>query len=149
MKPRYHKQAMRLDCFPAAIGNMLKWAGYKISYKEERFKLYKITNFISGMGTDLRDCSKFLKTSAKGLNIKRKRKPKYKDVVNHLKNGGSIIFTYQVELDYFHTAFIIEFKNKKFKFVNHASWELFSRVSKKDMLKYLRRMNVIHFIEKV
>jgi hypothetical protein len=143
---------MNLDCFPTAMANMFKWAGKKVSYREERFKLYKILKFDSSEGTDFRDSERVMKIPIKGLKVKRQQNSNYKSITNILRKGGCVILSFKTNTSGYHAALIIKENKKTLTVVNYYIKELketITYVPKNVMKKYMRRENIVYFIKKV
>ena len=100
---RYVKQRNKYSCGPAAIMNVLKWAGVEFSYREKIGVLQEVCGCRPGRGTSHRNLDQALRWAVwevEGkLRIRRVRRPKLCQIEKHLKMGGVVVLNYAWERD--------------------------------------------------
>lgn len=138
---------MDLDCFPVAITNLLKWAGRRISYRNQRFIIYDLVNFDPHNGTAFFDCDSALKRDFPELILSQGPVTitSFKD---HIRTDGSIVFTYRKDSGRFHTVFVIGTTKKGFLVVGNVKKSTISTISFEKMKVYIRRRNATYFFKK-
>lgn len=100
---RYVKQRDKYSCGPAAIMNVLKWAGVKFSYREKIEVLQEVCGCKPGRGTMHQNFDQALRWAVweveDALRIRRVRRPKLCQIEKHLKMGGAVVLNYAWERD--------------------------------------------------
>ena len=92
---RYIAQQDNYSCGPAALANILKWAGFKVNCKEQKKLLKEITSCDSN-GTWPSSLDKALRIMnsllLKPIIIKRTKNLTKKELDRHLDSGGIALF---------------------------------------------------------
>jgi hypothetical protein len=96
--PRYTKQFDGFSCGPVAICNILKWGGFNVTLKAALGPIAAVCKCSRLRGTTNYHFDRSLRLFCKGfdLHVRRKYKPKLKDIENHLRDGGVVAINYKV-----------------------------------------------------
>lgn len=127
-----NKQKNDFSCGPIALLNALKWRGEKRTYRNDYQSLVKLCN-TDKFGTYDSDLFNALKASG----FKFKTTQLYSQVVDHLKQGGSVILAHIDCSNDWHYSFWYEYRFNKFYGANIDTQKSIKFVREKTMRKYL------------
>jgi len=99
-KPRYAKQRDKWSCGPTALLNVLKWAGYDVTYKDDIGWLSEECGAERTKGTFIWKFDRALRHVSKrhNLDLKMVNAPSSEVLENHVRGGGLAVVYYSYSL---------------------------------------------------
>lgn len=95
--PRYFKQRDFSRCGPVAIFNSLKWAGVDVTIKHDFSRICRLCPY-DGKGVPHVYMDRTLRKAGRGhFTARLVRRPKLREIENHLRSGGAVIFNFYWE----------------------------------------------------
>jgi hypothetical protein len=142
--PKFTKQYHKNTCFPTALLNIIKWAGFSVSYKKsiknliDRFGLRD-----KNEGTSLEEIDYYLKNNCFVLPKRIIFDCTEKQIDNELQKKRGVLLVYsfsEKEQVFCHTVFIAGGTKNSFKIVNwHGQSKTVELVSKKKISYLLKK----------
>ncbi len=113
---------MRFDCGPVAVLNVLKWFGWKVTYKKDIKRLMRecrYTNTDKFKGVQWKNVVRAVKKLGDGkLRVKVINVDHIDPLKEHLELGGAFILRHHITNKFIHYSTVVLGKNCKFRWVN-------------------------------
>lgn len=136
---RYTKQRHKRDCGAAVLANSVKWAGQRFNYSKHKDVLIEMLEIEEHDGTfPLIFQNIIIKYDMPFKVVATLERPKYKEIVDHLKDNGAIILWYRNGKYSYHVSLIIKYEDGKFYFVNHLPTEKITQLTHLNIKKMLK-----------
>lgn len=143
--PRYIQQLHDYSCAVAAVLNVGKWAGYKLTIKNDYKNIFNKIGCKQD-GTSIKNIDNFLRENFKTIKITKKRIPSFLETKNHIINNGPVLisFSWQDNLSAdgisVHIGLFTEIINNYWTGHNVCDKEKTSHISEKEIKDYFYKM---------
>lgn len=124
---RYTRQRTMSDCGPVAVLNILKWAGFKVTYKKNIAKLKKACKYVythdvytdDFIGVKWWNLRRALTKVGRGrLKTRTYVVTDLEVLKKHIEKGGAFILRHAVGPDDAHYTTVVPAENGKFAWIN-------------------------------
>lgn len=146
-EPRWIGQKDKYSCGAIGIANVLKWAGIGFNWGEENNDLKKLCRTTIERGTSLNNLERVLRTYG-GLTVRRRRRWKIAEVIDHVESRGCVIFDFTPPLGHNmrlppiertgHYTTLVDVMGERgniwFKFINLQEGETISWIDRKRFI---------------
>lgn len=133
---RYSRQRTMSDCGPVAILNILKWAGYPVTYDAHIKHIKKVSRYVYTdyyTGVKYWNIRKALNQLGRGkIRSKVIMVVDLKQLTKHIENGGAFILRHAMTPDDDHYTAIVPGDNGDFAWINMGPKDTVIKVSPEE-----------------